>query len=211
MTVTGNRLSSVGLPIVISAPSGAGKSTIATHLGAKNPTVVPSISCTTRAPRPGERDGEHYYFVTEAEFHRRIEAKEFLEWAPVHGHYYGTPIVSLENNLRANLDVILTIDPQGALSVKRIYPQGVFIFIVPPSWDVLLKRLYKRATDDKSSTELRLANAKKELEYLEHYDYLVVNDELDSAVCAVEAIIAAEHHRVTRIDRATVSILSGNI
>lgn len=196
-----------GIPIVISAPSGTGKSTIADRLIQDFPSVTHSISCTTRAPRPGEKEGEHYFFSTFDEFKRKIEAGEFLEWAIVHGHYYGTPLKALESQLDRGHDVILTIDPQGALSVKRIYPSGVFIFVVPPSWDVLMKRLYKRATDDQKSMDIRIANARKELAYLGHYEYLVVNDDLETAVRQVASIIAAEHMKTSRVDHRSLPIL----
>jgi guanylate kinase len=196
-----------GLPVVISAPSGTGKSTIAARLIAERPSAGLSISCTTRAPRPGEKEGEHYFFTTFDEFKRKIEAGEFLEWAIVHGHYYGTPLKALETQLDRGRDVILTIDPQGALSVKRIYPAGIFIFAVPPSWDVLMKRLYKRATDDQKSMDLRIANARKELAYLGHYDYLVVNDDLETAVGNVAAIITAEHLKTSRVDARSLAEL----
>src|SRR5262245_24872315 len=136
-----------GIPVVISAPSGAGKSTIAARIAKGSLSAVLSVSCTTRAARVGERNGEDYFFVSVDDFKKKIETGDFLEWAVVHGHYYGTPLSSLEAQLTEGKDVILTIDPQGALAVKRIYPTGIFIFVVPPSWDTLLKRLYKRATD----------------------------------------------------------------
>jgi guanylate kinase len=196
-----------GLPIVLSAPSGTGKSTIATRLLEVHPHAVLSTSCTTRTPRAGEKDGEHYFFATNDEFKRKIEAGEFLEWAIVHGNYYGTPLKALEDQLNKGRDVVLTIDPQGALSVKRIYPAGVFVFVVPPSWDVLMKRLYKRATDDPQSMELRIANARKELAYLGHYEYVVVNDDLEKAVDQVRSIIMAEHLKTGRLDRRSVPIL----
>lgn len=197
-----------GIPIVISAPSGTGKSTIADRIVEAQPNAVHSISCTTRPPRSGERDGEHYFFTTIDEFKRKIETGEFLEWAIVHGHYYGTPLKALESQLDLGRDVILTIDPQGALSVKRIYPAGVFIFVVPPSWDVLMKRLYKRATDDQKSVDIRVANARKEIAYLGHYEYLVVNDDLETAVRHVSAIMMAEHMKTSRAQHRSLPILS---
>lgn len=200
------RVGAKGLPIVISAPSGAGKSTIAVRIARENPTTVLSISCTTRPPRNGERHGVDYYFTSREEFQRKIDAGEFLEWAPVHGQFYGTPIQALEERLSEGKDVLLTIDPQGAISVKRIYPQGVFIFVVPPTWDALLKRLYKRATDDPAAMELRLTNARRELSHLDNYDYLVVNDDLEAAVRDVSAIIAAEHRRLCRLDKRDIPI-----
>jgi len=196
-----------GLPIVLSAPSGTGKSTIATRLVGDLPSACLSTSCTTRPPRNGEKDGEHYFFATIDEFKRKIEAGEFLEWAIVHGHYYGTPLKPLEELLNQGKDVVLTIDPQGAVAVKRIYPAGVFIFVVPPSWDILTKRLYRRATDDPQSLELRIANARKELSYLGHYEYVIVNDDLEVAVRQVSSVMVAEHLKTVRLDRRSVSIL----
>lgn len=196
-----------GIPVVISAPSGAGKSTIAFRIVKENPSAVISISCTTRSPRPGEQNGKDYFFNSQDEFKRKIEKGEFLEWAVVHGHYYGTPVSALERELQQKKDVILTIDPQGALSVKRIYPAGVFIFVIPPSWEALVNRLTKRATDDRTSVEIRVANARKELSYLSHYDYLVVNDELEAAVKNIGAIIQAEHLRLSRVDKNEIPLL----
>ena len=195
-----------GLPIVISAPSGAGKSTIAARIAQLNPNAVPSISCTTRPARNGEVNGQDYFFLSQEEFKRKIDANEFLEWATVHGQYYGTPVESLEKPLEEGKDVLLTIDPQGAISVKRIYSNAVFIFVVPPTWDALMKRLYKRATDGPEAMRVRLDNARRELSYLPHYDYLVVNDDLEAAVADVAAIIAAEHRRLARIDIRRIPI-----
>jgi guanylate kinase len=197
-----------GIPVVISAPSGAGKSTIAARLVQKHPTSMLSISCTTRKPRGEEKHEKDYFFATEDDFKRKIEAGEFIEWAIVHGHYYGTPRGPLEQNLADKKDVILTIDPQGALSVKRLFPQGIYIFVVPPSWEVLVDRLTRRATDNKNSLDIRVANARKELSFLSHYDYLVVNDALDTAIETVSSILVAERHRLSRLDLNQVPILS---
>lgn len=196
-----------GLPVVLSAPSGAGKSTIAARLTEQNPNVVLSLSCTTRAPRNNEKNGVHYHFVSDEEFKKKIKDGDFLEWAEVHGNHYGTPRSALETQLNAGKDVILTIDVQGALSAKRMYPHGVYIFVVPPSWDVLKKRLSGRNSDDIKALEIRQANARKELSYLSHYDYLVVNDELEKAVRDVSSILRAEHCRLTRIDKRDIRIL----
>ncbi|MCG3204736.1 MAG: Guanylate kinase [Elusimicrobia bacterium] len=197
-----------GIPVVISAPSGAGKSTIAAQLVKQCPLATVSTSCTTRSPRPGEKDGIDYFFISIDEFKQKIEKGEFLEWAEVHGHRYGTPISSLEKNLESGKDVVLTIDPQGALSIKKIYPNGVFIFVVPPTWETLVNRLTKRATDDKATLEIRVANARKELTYLSHYDYLVVNDHLETAVRTVVSIVEAEHHKLSRIDKKSIPIFN---
>lgn len=197
-----------GLPIVISAPSGAGKSSIAAQIIKKTSRTVASISCTTRAPRPGEKNGVDYTFLTVDEFKKRIEQGDFLEWAEVHENYYGTPLSHLKEQLESGHDVILTIDPQGAMSLKRFYPDGIYIFVVPPSWDDLLKRLKKRNTDDYTSLQTRISNAKKELTYLSHYDYLVINDDLDDAVDQTRAIISAEHCRLVRINKNEIPIFS---
>lgn len=197
-----------GIPVVISAPSGAGKSTIASEVIKQHPEGVVSISCTTRAPRAGEQNGRDYFFATDQQFKQKIEKGEFLEWAVVHGNYYGTPLSYLESQLANKKDVILTIDPQGALSVKRVYPEGIYIFIVPPTWQILVDRLTKRATDDKATLDIRIANARKELTYLSHYDYLVVNDDLDMAVKNVLSIIQAEHQRLSRVDKDAIPIFS---
>lgn len=196
-----------GIPVVISAPSGAGKSTIAARLAQHIPTAVLSVSCTTRKPRGDEKHERDYYFVDENDFKKKIEAGDLIEWAVVHDNYYGTPRAPLEKNLAEKKDVILTIDPQGALAVKRLYPQGVYIFIVPPSRDVLVDRLTRRATDNKSSLNIRMANARKELSFIPYYDYLVINDSLDAAVETVCSIVVAERHRLSRLDLNQVPFL----
>lgn len=197
-----------GLPVIISAPSGSGKSTIAARLIQEIPGAVLSVSCTTRPPRPGETDGEHYYFFKTDEFKRQIKSGGFLEWAEVHGHYYGTPLARLKEQLEKGKDVIMTIDVQGALAVKRLFPKGVYIFLIPPSWEALKERLASRDADDAKSIKIRLANARKELSYLSHYDYLVINDDLGRAVSDVGAILRAEHRRLTRVNKNDISILS---
>ncbi len=199
---------SKGIPIIISAPSGAGKSSIATRIAKKHTSAVLSISCTTRAPRAGEKNGKDYFFLSEEDFKKKINTGDFLEWAVVHGFHYGTPLSYLQQQMDQKKDVLLTIDPQGAMAVKRVYKDGIFIFIVPPSWDILMKRLVGRATDDAKAVEIRIANARKELSYLSHYDYLIVNDDLDAAVEQVSAIITAEHLKLGRINRNEISILA---
>ncbi|MCB4756081.1 MAG: guanylate kinase [Elusimicrobia bacterium] len=183
------------LPIVLSAPSGAGKSTIAKDVLKANPNLMPSISCTTRSPRGAERNGRDYFFLSEGEFKRRVKRGDFLEWAEVHGHLYGTLKATVEGGLEEGRDVLMVIDVQGAKAVKKSYPEGVYIFVKPPSWDVLVKRLKKRGSDSQESIRLRLANARKEFSYLPLFDYVVVNNRLKTAVAEVLAILRAEHRR----------------
>ncbi len=195
-----------GLPIVVSAPSGGGKSTIVAEVLRKLPRAIRSISCTSRSPRPGEKNGHDYYFVSPDEFRQRIKKRDFIEWAKVHDNYYGTPISALKKNLAAGRDVFLTIDPQGAVSLRKIFPKGVYIFVIPPTWPTLLNRLKRRGTDDASSLQLRIANAKKEIRMVKHYDYLVVNDTITQAVEDVAAILRAEHRRLSRLKTKNLPI-----
>ncbi len=185
-----------GKLFIISGPSGAGKGTIANRI-LEDTDLAFSVSMTTRAPREGEADGVHYYFVSEEEFLKNIEEDGFLEHASVYGRRYGTPKAPILEKLEAGRDVLLDIEMQGALQIKENYPEGVFIFILPPSMSELRKRLTGRGTETKEAIEMRLGNTLKELSYVEKYDYLVVNGELEEAVNRVKAIIIAEHSRVT--------------
>ena len=151
---------------------------------------------TTRAPREGEVEGVSYYFTDKETFKKRIEAGELLEHAEVYGNYYGTPKGPVIEKLEKGIDVILEIDMQGALKVKENYPDGVFVFILPPSMSELRKRLTGRGTETKEAIELRLGETLKELSYIEKYDYCVVNGELDEAVARVKSIVVAEHSKV---------------
>ena len=187
-----------GRLLVISGPSGVGKGTIVSrvmeHLGE---TVKLSISATTREPRPGEQDGVHYHFLSEEAFLHRVEKGEFLEYASVHGHYYGTPRPPVEAALQEGNDVILEIDVQGAMQVKENFQGGVYIFILPPSIRELRNRLQSRATETEEDLERRMAKALAEIDYLDRYDYAVVNDDLAAAEREVLSIIEAEHCRVS--------------
>ena len=188
-----------GKLFILSGPSGAGKGTICKELLAQTSRddVQLSVSMTTRNPRVGETDGESYYFVSKEEFLRRIEAGGLLEYAEVYGNYYGTPKQPVIEKLAAGIDVILEIDMQGALKVKENYPDGVFIFILPPSMTELRKRLTGRGTETEEAIEMRLGETLKELSYIDKYDYCVVNGKLDEAVSRVKSILIAEHSRVT--------------
>lgn len=188
-----------GKLFILSGPSGAGKGTICRELLAQTgrDDVQLSISMTTRKPRVGETDGVSYYFVSKEEFLHKIEAGGLLEHAEVYGNYYGTPKQPVIEKLAAGIDVILEIDMQGALKVKENYPDGVFIFILPPSMAELRKRLTGRGTETAEAIEMRLGETLKELSYIDKYDYCVVNGKLNEAVNRVKSILIAEHSRVT--------------
>lgn len=185
-----------GKLFVFSGPSGAGKGTICKKLLEENKELALSISMTTRAPREGEVEGVSYYFTDKETFKKCIEAGELLEYAEVYGNFYGTPKNAVVEKLEKGIDVILEIDMQGALKVKENYPNGVFVFILPPSMAELRKRLTGRGTETEDAIELRLGETLKELSYIEKYDYCVVNGELDEAVARVKSIVVAEHSKV---------------
>ena len=187
-----------GILLVLSGPSGAGKGTICGRLLEKRDHMAYSVSCTTREPRKGEVDGKNYFFKTREEFEEMIKNGGLLEHASVYGNYYGTPRQYVLDKLNEGLDVVLEIDPQGALQVKKSYPDGVFVFIVPPSLDELSKRIYKRGTDAVDVIKRRLSAATSELAYASKYDYIVVNDEVERATDKVSKIIDVEHLKVGR-------------
>lgn len=166
---------------VISGPSGAGKGTLLAELRKQRPDLGLTVSATTRSPRPGEVDGTSYYFLSDEEFRRRIAAGEFVEWAEVHGHLYGTLVSEVKRLLAKGHSLVLEIDVQGALNVRKVYPDAVLVFIEPPSLQVLEERLRGRGTEDEASIELRLTNARHEMELADQYDVRIVNDTVDRA------------------------------
>lgn len=189
-----------GTLVIISAPSGTGKSTICRKLLGKHKDLRYSISCTTRQPRPGEKNGKHYFFLDKQDFKRKIDHNEFLEWAMVHDNYYGTPRRYIDESIRDGYHVLLAIDVQGAAAIRRKLPSSILIFVVPPSLEALKERMAGRR-DDSTSIAKRLANSKGELGAAKNFDYLVVNDDLDKAVHQIECIITAETLRVARQER----------
>ena len=184
--------------IVISGPSGVGKGTIYSQLLKNDPSLTFSVSVTTRAPRQGEREGVDYFFITNEEYSRLLAEDAFLEHATVHGNSYGTLKSQVEAKLAGGWSVVLDIDPQGARNVMRIWPDCVSIFLLPPSYEELRKRLYGRNTDHPEEIERRLGNARGEIEQANLYQYNVVNDDVERAYQRVAAIIAAEKLRTTR-------------
>ena len=188
-----------GLLIVLSGPSGVGKGTVRAAIFSKGEQkFVYSISATTRKPRTGETDGVDYFFKTREEFEQMIQNKQLLEYAEYVGNYYGTPLEYVENTLATGKDVFLEIDVQGAIQVRELMPEGVFIFLTPPDLNELESRIVNRGTDSDEVIAKRMKTAREELELMKYYDYSVVNDTVDNAVQKIEAIIQTEHLRIIR-------------
>lgn len=184
-----------GLLILISGPSGTGKGTVCDLLRQKHPEISYSISATTRQPRPGEQDGVNYYFYTKEKFREMIDQGQLLEWAEVYGNFYGTPKQKVLDRLDAGEDILLEIDTQGALNVMKVMPEGLFIFLLPPSLEELAARLKGRGTETEESLHRRLGAAVDEIKLATKYRYVVVNDEVEDAQETIANIIEAEHHR----------------
>lgn len=187
-----------GLLLVVSGPSGAGKGTICNLMREALPELAYSVSVTTRQPREGEVDGKDYFFKTVAQVKDMIFRGELLEYAQVYGNYYGTPKPYVQQLLNEGKDVLLEIDIQGALQIKKVFPDGVFIFVVPPSLEELRARIYKRGTDAEDVIEKRLRAATGELEYASEYDYIIVNDDAEKATKRVLTLMEAERYRAGR-------------
>ena len=187
-----------GIVFIVSAPSGAGKTTLTRKVLSTYPDMSLSVSCTTRAPRAGEIPGKDYHFVSEAVFKRMLAAGDFAEWAEVHGKLYGTPRRLLERQLRRGRDVLLDIDVQGARQIKQHFLSAVSIFVLPPSLDELRRRLAARGTDARKTIEQRWRNARHEIQEIQGYDYFILNRDVKEAVRRLAAIIAAERLKVCR-------------
>ncbi len=187
-----------GILIVLSGPSGTGKGTICKELLAQNTNLHYSISATTRQPRPGEVNGVNYWFIAPDEFRTMVEQNELLEWAEVYGNCYGTPRRWVNDMLRSGQDVVLEIDTKGAMQIKQQFPEGVFVFIIPPSLKELADRIMKRGTDSPAVIAKRLGCVQEEIGFAPQYDYAVVNDEVTAATAKIAAIILAEKCRIDR-------------
>jgi guanylate kinase len=198
-----------GFLVVISGPSGVGKTSFCAHLLETRSDTTRSISATTRTLRPGEQHGKDYFFFDRAEYEARVKAGEFLEHAEVHGHGYGTPRRFVEEAIEQGKIVLLNIDVQGGLAIKAGHPDGVYIFVYPPSLDSLRARLTSRDQDDDAEIERRLANAPGEMRRWREYDYVVVNEDLATALSQVSAIVEAERARVGRLVPAGAGALLG--
>lgn len=188
-----------GFLLVLSGPSGVGKGTVCEALMKDRKDIKYSISATTRKKRPMEKNGENYYFMSKEEFKESIDKNEFLEYAQVHGNYYGTPKKFVTDTVNNGDIVILEIDVQGALQVKENCPEAIYIFLLPPDLQELRKRIVNRSTEDEDTINLRMNNAETELTFIDKYDYAVINDDISSAVRKIESIIEAEKLKVTSI------------
>ena len=187
-----------GLLLVVSGPSGAGKGTICKALLNKNDKIKLSVSATTRKPRNGEVHGVNYFFLEKEEFTTMIENGEFLEYAQIYDNFYGTPKSAIIECLEKGQDVILEIEMQGAKQIKEVYPEGVFIFVLPPSLEELKSRIVGRGTETQEEIEKRFSCAFEEINQIVNYDYFIINEDIEKSVNDVEAIISAEKNKVTR-------------
>lgn len=181
---------------VVAAPSGAGKSSLVKALMELDARVHPSVSHTTRPPRGQEKHGREYFFVADAEFEAMVQANAFLEWAQVHGRRYGTSRKMIEERIGQGVDVVLEIDYQGALQVKKIFSNAVLIFILPPSWEELRSRLERRGEDPPEMIELRLKTAAQEMKQVQQFDFVIINEVFDTALFDLKAIVHAQRLKI---------------
>lgn len=189
-----------GLLFVVSGPSGVGKSTLCKTMIARVTQTTISVSCTTRNPRPGEQAGVDYSFTDTATFHEMIEANQFVEWAEVYGNLYGTPQQQLDEAMNQGIDVLLDIDAQGARQIMKHFSGTVYVFVTPPSLEVLRTRLYRRASDTPEEIKKRLQKASEEIANFRSYHYLIRNEELSHATKELESIILAERVKTERLN-----------
>ncbi|HTN71026.1 MAG TPA: guanylate kinase [Methylomirabilota bacterium] len=196
-----------GILFILSAPSGAGKTTLINGLRSVHPDIKLSVSCTTRARRSGEVNGRDYRFLTAQQFAAMKARKEFAEWAKVHGFLYATPRKPLDRSIATGTDMVLDIDVQGARQIKRIYPQAVSVFLLPPSWRELQQRLVLRGTDGSTTIRRRLTAARREIREIIKYDYYVVNRDVTRAVEMLKSIVEAERSKTARVRQWRIDLL----
>jgi guanylate kinase len=199
-------IGSRGFAVVIAAPSGAGKTSLARALVERHETIEFSVSATTRNRRNGEESKRDYHFVAEPEFDRMVSSGELLEWAIVHNRKYGTPRVEVESRLQAGRVVVLDIDVQGARQVRAALPGAVLVYVLPPSAEELRGRLARRASEGPAERQLRLTTARQELRAVDEFDYIVVNDDFERAVRTLEAIVEAERCRITHVTQVVADV-----
>ena len=198
------KLKKQGLLIVVSGPSGAGKDSVCNLVASYNPNLWISVSCTSRDIRKGEVEGVNYFYLTKDEL-EKIKNNDFLEYATYNNSYYGTPLYKIKEKLNEGKDVVLVIEVQGALKVKKLYPNAIFIFILPPSMEELRNRLIKRGTENYEKIIDRFRMAYKEINEISKYNYVIVNDVLEDAALKMQSIIVSERCRVDRIEETNVS------
>lgn len=196
-----------GMLIVVSSPSGGGKGTLIRRVLKEVPNLGYSVSFTTRAPRTGETNGVDYFFISLEEFEKGIAAQRFLEWARVHGNFYGTAHEQIEHELTEGRDIILEIDVQGAKSVRQLVPEALSVFILPPTYEVLRERLTQRGSERPDDLALRLRNARAEVLHYSEFDYVIVNDKADTAAAQLASIVYAERARRTRQESVAQRII----
>jgi guanylate kinase len=187
----------MGRLFVFSAPSGAGKTTIVDNLRKVVSSIGYSVSHTSREPRSSEKDGIHYHFVDRETFSRMVDSGAFVEWAEVYENFYGTSFSSLDSQITQGFDVLLDLDAQGAKNIKKHYPDSVFVYVLPPSLEILEKRLRGRGTDDEKVMKLRLEKALNDIKSCAWYDYVIINDDLETAIGDARSIVTSERCRTT--------------
>jgi guanylate kinase len=197
-----------GMLVIVSSPSGGGKGTLIRRVLKAVPNVGYSVSFTTRPPRAGEINARDYFFISEEKFREMVERREFLEWAHVHAHFYGTGRAQVEKELKERRDIILEIDVQGAESVRRLVPSAVGVFILPPSFEILRERLVARGSEQASTLALRLGNARSEVEHYREFDYVIINDDAERAAAQLASVIYAERARRERQEQAAEEVLA---
>jgi guanylate kinase len=193
---------------VVAAPSGAGKSSLVNALLELDSHLAVSISHTTREPRGQEQQGREYHFVSEAEFRAMIEREDFFEWAQVHGHLYGTSRAAIEERVNGGQDMVLEIDWQGALQIKRLFPNAVLIFVLPPSWDELLQRLQRRGEDPPEVIERRMANARIEVAQARHFDFVIINALFEMALFDLKTIVHSQRLKYAALQRSKPAVFA---